>query len=584
MASEAQTPPCTVIQLFKDAVRAKGDKEALAVERPVPALVGRKAPPALPLSQWRKWTFRQYYNDASQAARSFMHLGVEQHDAVAIYAFNAPEWHISEIGAIFAGAKAAGIYPTDTSEQLVFKCNQSGASVIVVDALAKLQKIAAILPEMPHIKVRVVWWCGPAQGSGGHNLCGPFARLPVCPFAPFPLPLAPPYRTSTSRPSHSPYPNTICPRMRTHTPSHTPAYTHTHTHTPRSSTPPPASYSNQASCLPCLLSYTVHMCKAVVCFSFDPPADTIGDRGVRTLSWAAFLSLHGKTSEKELEDRQAAVDPGHCCALIYTSGTTGEPKAVMISHDNIIFESRSAMCVIPHIGAMAEQERIVSYLPLSHVAGMMVDIIMPICITAYKPAWTTCYFARPYDLKAGSIVDRLKAVQPTIFLGVPRVWEKVAEKLKAVGATIKGAKRTMANWAKNKGLQHQLNKQLGGSGEYPFMYGLADKIVLSGVKAKLGLDKCKFGFTGAAPITTETLSFFGKLGIQVNEVYGMSECTGATSFSNDSTHIWGSCGFAMPGCEVAIRKENGDLCPRAADIFNAPEIAQVRPSQCLRVY
>ena len=64
VASAAQTPPCTVIQLFKDAVRAKGDKEALAVERPVPALVGRKAPPALPLSQWRKWTFRQYYNDA----------------------------------------------------------------------------------------------------------------------------------------------------------------------------------------------------------------------------------------------------------------------------------------------------------------------------------------------------------------------------------------------------------------------------------------------------------------------------------------------------------------------------------------
>ena len=327
--------------------------------------------------------------------------------------------------------------------------------------------------------------------------------------------------------------------------------------------------------------------KAVITWAAEPSRSqkaAFKKGGCDLMTWAELMELGAKVSDEELDDRQALISPGHCCGLIYTSGTTGAPKAVMISHDNIIFESRSAMCVIPHIGAMAEQERIVSYLPLSHVAGMMVDIIMPICITAYKPAWTTCYFARPYDLKAGSIVDRLKAVQPTIFLGVPRVWEKVAEKLKAVGATIKGAKRTLANWAKNKGLQHQLNKQLGGSGEYPFMYGLADKIVLSGVKAKLGLDKCKFGFTGAAPITTETLSFFGKLGIQVNEVYGMSECTGATSFSNDSTHIWGSCGFAMPGCEVAILKENGDECPRAADIFDAPEIAQVRPSQCLSVY
>ena len=79
--------------------------------------------------------------------------------------------------------------------------------------------------------------------------------------------------------------------------------------------------------------------------------------------------------------------------------------------------------VIPHIGAKPEQERVISYLPLSHVAGMMVDIVMPMCITADKPGWVTTSYARPYDLKASSIGDRLKSVKPTIFLGV-RIWWK----------------------------------------------------------------------------------------------------------------------------------------------------------------
>jgi long-subunit acyl-CoA synthetase (AMP-forming) len=74
-----------------------------------------------------------------------------------------------------------------------------------------------------------------------------------------------------------------------------------------------------------------------------------------------------------------------------------------------------------------EQERILSYLPLSHVAGMMVDIIAPLVCTAIKPGYGTVYFSRPMDLKSGALKQRLLAVRPTIFLGVPRVWEKFME-------------------------------------------------------------------------------------------------------------------------------------------------------------
>jgi len=175
-------------------------------------------------------------------------------------------------------------------------------------------------------------------------------------------------------------------------------------------------------------------------------------------------------------------------------------------------------------------------------------------------------------------------VKPTLFLGVPRVWEKIAEKMKAVGAKTTGIKKTIATWAKAKGLDHQKNCQLGGSGDKPWFHGWADSLVLSKVKEALGLECCKFGFTGAAPITTDTLEYFGSLGIQINEVYGMSECTGATTFSTDDAHVWGSCGWTMEGMEVKIFKpssadesDNSSSlveCARADDMFNPTEEEQ----------
>jgi long-chain-fatty-acid--CoA ligase ACSBG len=102
--------------------------------------------------------------------------------------------------------------------------------------------------------------------------------------------------------------------------------------------------------------------------------------------------------------------------------------------------------------------------------------------------------------------------------------------------------------------------------------------VLKKVKQALGLDFCKFGFTGAAPITTDTLEYFGSLGIQINEVYGMSECTGATTWSCDASHVWGSCGWTMAGMEVKIFRPSDDgSCEEAdtaGDLTNPSEAEQ----------
>ena len=251
----------------------------------------------------------------------------------------------------------------------------------------------------------------------------------------------------------------------------------------------------------------------------------------------------------------------------------------MVTHDNLVFEARTCMGEgVQHVGGKSsDHERILSYLPLSHVAGQMIDVMCPISITALRPGCCSVFYARPYDLKIGTLGDRLRTVKPTVFLGVPRVWEKIAEKMKAVGAKVQGTKKKIATWAKAKGLEYQQNMQLGGTGAKPKNYGIAEKLILSKVKGALGLDEMKFGFTGAAPITTETLQYFGALGININEVYGMSECTGATTWSTDEAHIWGTVGFPLIGMEVKIFKMTSagkKECPRAKDLQNIPDECQ----------
>merc|ERR1739845_204640 len=117
---------------------------------------------------------------------------------------------------------------------------------------------------------------------------------------------------------------------------------------------------------------------------------------------------------------------------------------------------------------------------------MMIDIVMPLNASRHE-SWTTVYFARPYDLKAGSLGARLQSVRPTVFLGVPLVWEKIADKMRAVGASTTGVKKKLATWAKQKGLERAKAKQIGGTGQDPSNFRLADKIVLSKVKQALGL-------------------------------------------------------------------------------------------------
>ena len=199
---------------------------------------------------------------------------------------------------------------------------------------------------------------------------------------------------------------------------------------------------------------------------------------VQVLPWREFLELGKNVEEEHLDTIMESIKPEDCFCFIYTSGTTGNSKAVMLSHDNVVVESRSIVMVSPKLGN-GGQERILSYLPLSHVAAEIIDIVAPITLTAFRPGYVTVYYSRPYDLKLGGLVERMKIVRPTIFFAVPRVYEKFQEKLSSKLREVQGLKKLVVKWGLGKSLAYYRNMQVGGSGDYPTGYEKAYQKVIA---------------------------------------------------------------------------------------------------------
>ncbi|XP_063025565.1 long-chain-fatty-acid--CoA ligase ACSBG1-like isoform X2 [Melospiza melodia melodia] len=297
--------------------------------------------------------------------------------------------------------------------------------------------------------------------------------------------------------------------------------------------------------------------KAVVLYK-----DSIAERHPNLYTMEEFLELGGDVSDSTLDDIINSQKPNQCCVLIYTSGTTGKPKGAMLSHDNITWTSAHCSKAGGMQPAEVQQESIVSYLPLSHIAAQIYDL------------WTgikwgeQVYFAEPDALK-GSLINTLKEVQPTSHMGVPRVWEKIMEKLKDASAQSGFLKKKMLSWAMSLSLERNLN---GSNSDLKQLWTrLADYLVLAKIRSALGLSSCQKHFSGAAPLNTETLYFFLGLNITLYEAYGMSETTGPHCLSGPYIYRQHSCGKPAPGCRVKLvdkdSEGNGEICFWGRTVF-----------------
>ncbi|MDE2593364.1 MAG: long-chain fatty acid--CoA ligase [Burkholderiales bacterium] len=273
-----------------------------------------------------------------------------------------------------------------------------------------------------------------------------------------------------------------------------------------------------------------------------------------TLSWTDFLGQGHVRLQAQVHDRLKAIQPEDPGTYIYTSGTTGPSKAVELTHANLAW---SAQTLCKALGAR-NQERVISYLPLAHVAEQMISLHSP-AVQGYPT-----YFARSLE----ELSEHLKEVRPTIFFGVPRVWEKMhaAIESKLEGAT--GVKGALAKWSMRSSRQWHAARLKGDApgALASIKKAVADKLVLGKVKAAIGLDQAHMLAAGAAPISAEMLQFFTGLDMVIREVYGQSESSGVSTLSLVGATKLGAVGRAVDGAEIRIA-DDGEIMVRGPHVF-----------------
>jgi long-chain acyl-CoA synthetase len=271
------------------------------------------------------------------------------------------------------------------------------------------------------------------------------------------------------------------------------------------------------------------------------------------LSWDALAALGARrhaASPGVVTDRIAGIRPDDPVTLLYTSGTTANPKGVVITHANVLYE----VAVNTAGGIAPMHARVVSYLPLAHIAERVLTLYLGICHARHV------YFCHD---AASQLVGTLTDVRPTAFFGVPRIYEKVMAGIHALlTAERDEGRRAAVEQAMAIGLEYVRSRQYGETTPAALVdrFTAADAQVLGPIRALLGLGDALLA-SGAAPFPPEVATFFAGLGMQIFDVYGMSETTGAFTTNTPQAFRLGTVGRPVPGMEVRIAGD-GEILAR----------------------
>lgn len=288
--------------------------------------------------------------------------------------------------------------------------------------------------------------------------------------------------------------------------------------------------------------------------------DMKGLRNYRDPTIVSFEEVEKAGRRKDEKDPGAfqrlldEVKPDDVAIMVYTSGTTGPPKGAMLTHSNIINFLYAQMQVIPQ----TEDDEVISYLPLCHVAERIMSVFLPISSGA------TVNFAESVE----TVNMDMREILPTFFLAVPRIWEKM---MAYVIVKIKDA-----TWLKRKCYQvcvpwgEQYSDAWLSGGAVPaglrIKYFLAWLLLFRKLKKDLGLLRTRIALSGAAPISSEVLRYFHNIGVRIYEGWGMTEETGIAACNRPGDIKLGTVGRAIPGTEIKIA-EDGEILLRNSHIF-----------------
>ena len=244
------------------------------------------------------------------------------------------------------------------------------------------------------------------------------------------------------------------------------------------------------------------------------------------------------------------VGPESMFTIVYTSGTTGTPKGVVLTHENLT----SSVCSAVRAMGVNEGDEQYLFLPLAHILARQTIWV------GFEAGYVTTFSRGTNQIK-----EDLVAVRPTFMAGVPRIYEKFYAGVTAALAQGSGLKRRLADWAIRSGRAHAAAER---AGRHPGGFGhwLADKLVLSKLRARLGLDRCRFLISGGAPLSAEIAEFFHATGLLIMEGYGLTETTSGVFVNRLDRFRFGTVGPAMDVVESRIA-DDGEILVRGAPVF-----------------
>ncbi len=273
-----------------------------------------------------------------------------------------------------------------------------------------------------------------------------------------------------------------------------------------------------------------------------------------------LIELGKKNPDKEkLEKVKASVKNEDVATIIYTSGTTGNPKGVMLTHNNII----SNFKIVAYIPPFGEEAKAISYLPLCHIYERMLNYV-------YHYLGISIYYAE----NLGTITENMKDVKPTMLSTVPRLLEKIYDKLFAAGHKMKGAKRWIYFWALHLALRYEFRGANGWF--YEIKRGIYDKLVYVKWREALG-GNVQIIVSGGAALQPRLARLFWAAGIHVLEGYGLTETSPVIAVGDFSEHgvKFGTVGRPLKNVSVKIAEDGEILCKGPSIMkgyYKAPEM------------
>ena len=277
------------------------------------------------------------------------------------------------------------------------------------------------------------------------------------------------------------------------------------------------------------------------------------------LTWEEFLArgkASGETDDERFRATARQAGPDDVATILYTSGTTGNPKGVMLTHNNLASNVEAVRRVV----AVLDNDTSLVFLPLSHVLQRMISYL-------HFAGGTAQAFAHSMD----TVAHDLTVVRPTIVTSVPRLYEKVYNKVMEA----EGHKKRMVQWAQKVGEAWAVETLAGRSpgGGLKFFYRIADLLVFRKIRAAMG-GRIRYFVSGGAPLAPDINRFFFSAGIWILEGYGLTETSPVTNCNTFEDFRIGTVGRPIPGTEIRIGK-SGEILIRGPQVmkgyYNLPE-------------